>query len=116
MASAGPRNHTSQNASTSACPDSRNSSTSCCSSLGRCGSGSSPFCALLWKCSNASRIPSRSFTTSRTNVSSLPGAVRFRRERVCTADDREALVDVHRVQQQLVEAGLVRLGDDQHPV
>ena len=50
-------------------------------------------------------------------MSSLKGWVRFSRERVCTAlDAGQALVDVHRMQQGLVEARLVLLGDEQHLV
>jgi hypothetical protein len=40
------------------------------------------------------------------------GAVETR-ERLHRLDTRQALVDVHRVQQRLIEAGLVLVGDDQ---
>ena len=50
-------------------------------------------------------------------MSSLPGALRLSRDRgLHRLNAVEALVDVHRVQQRLVEAGLVLLGDDQHLV
>ena len=43
--------------------------------------------------------------------------MRLSRDSVCTAvEPGERLVDVHRVQQRLVEAGLELLGDDQHLV
>ena len=48
---------------------------------------------------------------------SFSGWMRFRRESVWTAASPTSdLVDVHRVQQRLVEAGLELLGHDQHAV
>ena len=47
-------------------------------------------------------------------MSSLPAVVRLSRDSVCTAArSLKPLVHVHRVQQRLVEAGLVLLRDDQ---
>ena len=70
-----------------------------------------------WYGSNACRMSSASLRKSSTKVSSFSGWMRFSRESVCTACEAgERLVDVHRVQQRLVEAGLELLGDDQHLV
>ena len=63
------------------------------------------------------KISSGSLTKSRTKVSSLPGAGAVEaRESLHGLHASEPLVHIHRVQQRLVEAGLVFLGDDQHLV
>ena len=52
---------------------------------------------------------------SRTKVSTLPVQVRFNLDSVCTAlTPFSFLSHDHRMQQRLVKAGLVLLGNDQH--
>jgi hypothetical protein len=55
---------------------------------------------------NASRISSRSFTKSRTNVSSFSGWIRFNRETVCMAGEQVDPARMYAIGSELDASGI----------